>query len=49
MKTSFSDEMAMNWINDLLNERGDMQETIEMIYKIVRLTGREINPIENKE
>lgn len=49
MNTSFSDEMAMNWINDLLNEKEDSQETIDRISKVVRLTGRAINQPIRKE
>jgi hypothetical protein len=43
MKDSFSDEMAMNWIADLIRDNGFDPETIERICKIVKLTGREIS------
>ena len=49
MRTSLSDEMAMNWIADLFRENGLDPETLERICEIVRLTGRDINELYEEE
>lgn len=50
MKISFSDEMAMNWIADLLKEEHDQSEIVKRIHEIVRLTGRNLlTNTENEE
>jgi hypothetical protein len=42
MKDSFNDEMAMNWIADLIRDNRFDPDAIERICEILKLAGREI-------
>lgn len=41
-KRSISDEMAINWICDLLTENNFTYETLQKILQVVEFTGRQI-------